>query len=721
MAIVQNIVVNSQKAIANIKRFNAELQKGVTGAARRASSSLDKFKATAVGAFAAIVAYRIGAHLVAEFREAVRAGLEFSKAMGEIETLMPEAERNTNRLRTSLIELSNAFGQDATTQARGFYDVVSAGVQGFNNQLEVLNVTNKVAIGGLTDTATATNVLVTTMNAFENQGATASQVADVLFTTVKQGVTTIPQLASSLGQVNAIASTAGVTLGEVGASMAVLTKNGLSTAESATALKAAIVSFSKPTAKAQQIIKRLGIDFSTAAIQQKGFANVLREVREATGGNITTLQQLFPNVRAQAALLPLLTSRWGEFEKQLGNFGDTAGAADAAFSRISKTASFQADRLSTSFKNMFVAVTSLIDEPLARWLETAAGWFSRTGVITTVFARSVQGVIQFFVLLEQTINGIKLAIQGYIAAIAQVIKFTGLFGKFGETLAKSTSDQLKVYAKEAKELYDLQGRIAKGFSDFLSGKQVSESTNKAAEEVKAVSKEIENLNQKPVKVLTELPKLVDVSLVDTLTKMAGFSGKISKIIIRDSKNRTKEEIAQIKDVNERRKAENEYEQNRIKLKEQAASEIGGLVKQAFGEYKAFQIAEAIIATYSAANKALAAYPPPLSFAFAAAAVAAGIANVAKIKSQNFQSGGIVPGNQFEGDRVVARVNSGELILNRGQQQNLFNAIDQGNLGGGGANVTVNVSSITGDIPQRSLDRMIDQIRERVQFGNKRFV
>ena len=721
MAIVQNVVINTRKAVANIKRFNENLKNTLAGA-KKAGSALDRFKATAVGAFAAIVAYRVGAHLVAEFREAVRAGLEFSKAMGEIETLMPEAERNTNRLRRSLIDLSNQFGQDATTQARGFYDVVSAGVQGFSNQLDVLNVTNKVAIGGITDTATATNVLVTTMNAFENQGANASQVADVLFTTVKQGVTTIPQLASSLGQVNAIASTAGVTLGEVGASMAVLTKNGLSTAESATALKAAIVSFSKPTAKARQIINRLGIDFSTAAIQQKGFANVLRQVREATKGNVTVLQQLFPNVRAQAALMPLLTSRWSEFEKQLVNFKDTTGAADQAFERISRTASFQSDRLSTSFKNVWVAATSIVDEPLAHWLEGAASWFQRTSLVTKVTIRLLQGFVQGIILIEQAWVGALIVIQSVITALAQVGR---LFGGVGKTIADSTNDALKGYIKRAEELYKMQGRVAKATSDFLSGAKTEDKVtgklDKYGKALRDLETRLNKINGKPVKVLKELPKVIDVSLVDTLTKMAGFSGKISKIIIRDSKNRTKEEIAQIKDLDERRKSENELEQNRIKLKNQAAEEIGGLIKGAFGEYKAFQIAEATIATYSAANKALAAYPPPFSFVAAAAAVAAGIANVIKIKNQSFQQGGIVPGNQFEGDRVVARVNSGELILNRGQQQNLFNAINEGNLGGGGANVTVNVSSITGDIPQRSLDRMIDQIRERVVNGNKRFI
>ena len=44
----------------------------------------------------------------------------------------------------------------------------------------------------------------------------------------------------------------------------------------------------------------------------------------------------------------------------------------------------------------------------------------------------------------------------------------------------------------------------------------------------------------------------------------------------------------------------------------------------------------------------------------------------------FACGGIVPGGSFNGDKVPAFVNSGEMILNAGQQSNLFDILD-GNL------------------------------------------
>ena len=70
--------------------------------------------------------------------------------------------------------------------------------------------------------------------------------------------------------------------------------------------------------------------------------------------------------------------------------------------------------------------------------------------------------------------------------------------------------------------------------------------------------------------------------------------------------------------------------------------------------------------------------PALAVAAVASIVAAIMAGMSK-----FATGGIVGGNSYSGDKQVARVNSGEMILNKGQQATLFNAIKSGNLGGGG--------------------------------------
>lgn len=96
--------------------------------------------------------------------------------------------------------------------------------------------------------------------------------------------------------------------------------------------------------------------------------------------------------------------------------------------------------------------------------------------------------------------------------------------------------------------------------------------------------------------------------------------------------------------------------------------------------KAAAVGTATIDGIQAVQKALASAPPPLNFALAALVGTATAANIAKIASQKppkFANGGIVGGTSFSGDRVTAQVNSGEMILNRRQQSNLFNEINGG--------------------------------------------
>lgn len=70
-----------------------------------------------------------------------------------------------------------------------------------------------------------------------------------------------------------------------------------------------------------------------------------------------------------------------------------------------------------------------------------------------------------------------------------------------------------------------------------------------------------------------------------------------------------------------------------------------------------------------------------AFSLATAAQLAAI--VAQIHSlSGYASGGIIGGGNMYGDHVLARVNSGEMVLNKSQQGRLFKAIESGNIGAG---------------------------------------
>lgn len=105
--------------------------------------------------------------------------------------------------------------------------------------------------------------------------------------------------------------------------------------------------------------------------------------------------------------------------------------------------------------------------------------------------------------------------------------------------------------------------------------------------------------------------------------------------------------------------------------------------------KAVAIAEATVNTYLGFTKALA--QGGIFGAVAGAGVlASGFASVASIKAQKFADGGIVDGSSYSGDQVPVRVNSGEMILNKGQQAQLFK-VAQGAQGVAPLSLTFNVS------------------------------
>ncbi len=107
-------------------------------------------------------------------------------------------------------------------------------------------------------------------------------------------------------------------------------------------------------------------------------------------------------------------------------------------------------------------------------------------------------------------------------------------------------------------------------------------------------------------------------------------------------------------------------------------------KEQFAISKAAALAEAIVqrgaALAAAAVRDITIGAIPGAGPFSAAATLQSNLSIATIVAsaiKGFQDGGVVGGTSNSGDRVLARVNSGEMILNRQQQSSLFNQINQG--------------------------------------------
>ena len=128
-------------------------------------------------------------------------------------------------------------------------------------------------------------------------------------------------------------------------------------------------------------------------------------------------------------------------------------------------------------------------------------------------------------------------------------------------------------------------------------------------------------------------------------------------------------------------------------------------KSLFETAKKAQTAQAIIDGIASIQKAATIAPFPFNIPSIVAATALSVANINAIKAQKFQDGGVVGGNSFSGDNVFARVNSGEMILNRQQQATLFNMANN-NSGSSGTQEITTVVQIGEEEVARAVSRSV---------------
>jgi tape measure domain-containing protein len=175
--------------------------------------------------------------------------------------------------------------------------------------------------------------------------------------------------------------------------------------------------------------------------------------------------------------------------------------------------------------------------------------------------------------------------------------------------------------------------------------------------------------------------------------------------------------SRIKAEQEATKKQKEEDDKRVSDRKSTLSTIatlqGSSNKTLVALGKAAALASIAIDGPAAVTKALNAAPPPFNFALAATVAAAVAAQAAKVAGVGFQDGGIVGGNSFSGDQVPIRVNSGEMVLNRQQQTQLFDLANGGAKGPSQviqSNVTV---ELDGEVVGRTVSR---QVADGLELG-----
>jgi len=316
----------SKSAGASVKKLEKD---SVTSAAKMSSS----FKSLAGIAGIGSVSVALGA--------ATKQLIGFQTAMAEVSTLVDTTQVNMGELNKDILRLTTVIPRSAIDISKGLYQTLSAGITDTGEALFFLEEASKAAVAGLSDTQTAVTIAAAVMNAFGKDVKDVTNINDILFLTVKEGVTNFEQLASAMGNVVTIAAQTGVSFEEVAAATAALTKSGLKTAEAVTAIRGVLVAVLKQSSQSVRAAASLGLQFDVQALKAKGLTGFLKDVGEATQGDAEITQKLFGRVEALTAVLALAGDQSETYTTILDKMASASGTANEAFEKLNETAESQ--------------------------------------------------------------------------------------------------------------------------------------------------------------------------------------------------------------------------------------------------------------------------------------------------------------------------------------------------------------------------------------------
>jgi TP901 family phage tail tape measure protein len=276
---------------------------------------------------------------------AVKAAGEFDAGVREIVTLVNGGADEVARLKQEILNLAPSASSFETV-TKAVYSAVSA-TGDLDGSLKAMHTAEQLALAGRAELSDSTLLLVSSINAFGASMEDAQHFADVFFTAVQQGQTTLPEFA-------------GLSLEETVAAVTTLTKSGVGTSEAMTGIKAALTSIIKPTGDAGKVAKELGIQFDQSALAGKGLQGFLDAVGQATGGNVTKMGQLVGSVEGLNAML-LLTGNQGE------TFNSVLAAMEQSTGNVAKAAELMGQSVAIhtqAMVNAMYAALQAIGDPL---------------------------------------------------------------------------------------------------------------------------------------------------------------------------------------------------------------------------------------------------------------------------------------------------------------------------------------------------------------------
>lgn len=252
--------------------------------------------------------------------------------------------------------LATSTGTSVNDITEALYQTVSA-IGDVAGKYEVLTTANKLAIGGFTTTTNAVDVLTTVINAYKMNAEDAIKISDLLIQTQNKGKTTVDLLATSLGNVIPTAAATGVSFEQLSTAMALITSNGIGTAESATALNAMFNELAKNSTEASKAFRKVaGMGFVEYMKAGGDLGDALMLLKEYTDKTHQSLLDLF-NIRSFKGAQSIVDSfdRYTIFKDAMA---DAAGVTETAFEKMQKSLSQQIKIIMANFKEIGISFGS---------------------------------------------------------------------------------------------------------------------------------------------------------------------------------------------------------------------------------------------------------------------------------------------------------------------------------------------------------------------------
>ena len=352
-------------------------------------------------------------------QSAIRNGSVYETSLAKVGTIADLGKLSIQKLGSQITDMSNTMGIAATDIAEATYQAISAG-QDTANAVEFAGQAAKLATAGFTSTTSAVDILTTALNAYGLSADQATHVSDVLLTTQNLGKTSVDELSSSMGKVIPLAAAYNVSVENLSSGLAVMTANGIATAEATTYTKSMLNELGDTGSSVGKILQQqTGKSFAQLNAEGKSLGDVLQILYDSVGGDSTAFAGLWSSVEAGTGALSLASGGADKFNGVLAQMVDSAGATDTAYQTMTDTFQHSMESLQTTAENLSIDLFEAMEPGLmeaANWgtdcLNTLTSALNEGGPAAMLDAASG--------ILENLTAGVVQKIPGLASAATQV-------------------------------------------------------------------------------------------------------------------------------------------------------------------------------------------------------------------------------------------------------------------------------------------------------------